>query len=385
MLNARLFGFWNGLTDALRTGSAQNESKGDGKSIFSALYADEARLEQFLSAMASLQIGNFVTLANRFDFSKHKTVLDVGGASAQLSRALAARHPHLSLMSFDLPAVSPIARREISLAGLVSRIEVVSGDFFVDALPAADVIVMGNILHDWNEEGKRKLIAKAYAALLPGGALIAIENVIDDARRQNAFGLLMSLNMLIEFGADGGFDYTGAQYEDWCLEAGFSRTECDRRPGPRSHSVSATELEAAFSTTFFRRVTAFGFADGFFARDGTWRGAVCHSASIQVFVDEGLGVLGIGDGAPVLVPAPGSPFRDPGRLNRSVMEIGGGPAAPVAVLFPPDAGLSRSSWLARVSGSRSNGGRVVLLKEVSLSCPHLTRFGQRGCSTPAMP
>jgi hypothetical protein len=238
MLNARLFGFWNGLTDALRTGSAQSESKGGGRSIFEALYADEARLEQFLSAMASLQMGNFMTLASRFDFSKRRTVLDVGGANAQLSRVLAAKHPHLALTSFDLPAVSPIARREITGVGLVSRIEVVSGDFFHDPLPPADVIIMGNILHDWNEEGKRKLVAKAYAALPPGGALVAIENVIDDARSQNAFGLLMSLNMLIEFGADGGFDYTGAQFDRWSRDAGFARTEIIPLTGPSSAAIA---------------------------------------------------------------------------------------------------------------------------------------------------
>jgi hypothetical protein len=110
-----------------------------------------------------------------------------------------------ALLSLDLPAVAPIARREVKNASLVSRVKVLTGDFFVDALPSADVIVMGNVLHDWNEEGKQKLIAKAYAAFPAGGVLIAIENVIDDARRQHAFGLLMSLNMLIELGADGGF------------------------------------------------------------------------------------------------------------------------------------------------------------------------------------
>jgi hypothetical protein len=238
MLNARLFRFWNGLTDALRTGEPQNESKGGGAPIFEALYADQASLEQFLAAMASLQAGNFAALARRFDFSKYRTVLDVGGANAELSRILAARHRQLSLLSFDLPAVAPIARREITRAGLMSRIDVVSGDFFADPLPPADVIVMGNILHDWNEQGKRKLIAKAYAALSPGGALIAIENVIDDERRQNAFGLLMSLNMLIEFGAEGGFDYTGAQYDRWCREAGFSRTEILPLTGPASAAVA---------------------------------------------------------------------------------------------------------------------------------------------------
>jgi predicted O-methyltransferase YrrM len=238
MLNARLFGFWGGLTEALRTGKAQNETKHGGASVFDALYAEPARLEQFLSAMAGLQHGNFVALASRFDFSKHKTVLDIGGANGHLSCQLAARHPHLSLMSYDLPAATAIARRDIERAGLVSRIEAVSGDFFADAFPAADVIVMGNILHDWNEDRKRALIAKAYAALPKGGVLIAIESVIDDERRQNAFGLLMSLNMLIEFGADGGFDYTGAQYDDWCRGAGFARTEIMPLIGPTSAAIA---------------------------------------------------------------------------------------------------------------------------------------------------
>jgi len=238
MLNARLFGFWNGLSEALRTGEPQNECRNGGPSVFESLYADEARLEQFLSAMASLQSGNFVALANRFDFSGFRTLLDVGGANGKLCRVLAAGYPQLSLVSFDLPRVAPIARREIANAGLVSRIEVMSGDFFVDAIPSADVIVMGNILHDWNLQGKRQLIQKAYAALPAGGVLIAIENVIDDERRQNAFGLLMSLNMLIEFGADGGFDYTGAQYDAWCREAGFTRTEIMPLTGPTSAAVA---------------------------------------------------------------------------------------------------------------------------------------------------
>jgi hypothetical protein len=236
MLNARLFGFWNGLTDALKTGEAQNETKGGGASVFEALYADEARMEQFIEAMASLQVGNFATLAHKFDFSKYKSVCDVGGANALLCRTVAAQHAHLSLISFDLPVVSAVARRKLGAND--SRIEVVAGDFFVDPLPHADVIVMGNVLHDWNESKKRQLIEKAYAALPQGGALIAIETIIDDERRQNAFGLLMSLNMLIELGADGGFDYTGAQYNAWCKAAGFTRTEVMPLVGPTSAAIA---------------------------------------------------------------------------------------------------------------------------------------------------
>ena len=103
-------------------------------------------------------------------------------------------------------------------------------------LPKADVITMGNILHDWNLENKKRLIQKAYAALPDGGAFIAIENLIDDARRENAFGLLMSLNMLIEFG--DAFDYTGADFCEWCSEAGFKRFEFINLAGPTSAAIA---------------------------------------------------------------------------------------------------------------------------------------------------
>ncbi len=116
------------------------------------------------------------------------------------------------------------------------RITAIGGDFFHDDLPKADVVTMGNILHDWNLEKKKVLIAKAYAALPSGGALIAIENVIDDARRENAFGLLMSLNMLIELG--DAFDYTGADFRAWCTEAGFARFENIPLAGSSSAAVA---------------------------------------------------------------------------------------------------------------------------------------------------
>jgi len=95
---------------------------------------------------------------------------------------------------------------------------------------------MGNILHDWDEGQKRQLLEKAYAGLRPGGVLVAIENVIDDERRSNAFGLLMSLNMLIEL--PGGFDYTGAQFDAWAKAAGFARTEVRPLAGPSSAAIA---------------------------------------------------------------------------------------------------------------------------------------------------
>jgi len=236
MLNARLYRFWGDLGEALRTGKPQNEIKQTGKPIFEAIYSDPIRTEQFLGAMAGVQMGSFMALADKFDFSRHGTLCDVGGASGALSIQVARRHPKLRVTTFDLPVVERVAKQAVAAAGLSDRITVASGDFFADPLPRADVIVMGNILHDWGVEAKRALIAKAFGALPPNGVLIAIENIIDSERRKNVFGLLMSLNMLIE--TEDGFDYTAAQFDDWCRSAGFRSTEVLPLAGPTSAGVA---------------------------------------------------------------------------------------------------------------------------------------------------
>ncbi|NWG52194.1 MAG: methyltransferase [Hydrogenophilaceae bacterium] len=236
MANARLYRFWGDLTEALKTGKPQNEIKHSGASMFPELYADPARLEQFMDAMTGVSTGNFMALAEKFDFSKYKTLCDVGGAAGVLSIIVARRHPHLSCVTADLPVVAPIAARKIAEAGLSDRVKTQDLDFFKDPLPRADVITMGMILHDWNLENKMMLIRKAYEALPEGGAFIAIEAIIDDARRENAFGLLMSLNMLIEFGE--AFDFTGADFSRWCKEVGFKRTEIIPLAGPASAAVA---------------------------------------------------------------------------------------------------------------------------------------------------
>jgi len=236
MCNARLYRFWGDLTEALQTGKPQNEIKHTGKPMFDELYSDPARLEQFMEAMQGISLGNFQALAEKVDFSKYKTLCDVGGATGQLCAILAERHPHLRCTSYDLPVVAPIAEKAIAAAGLTDRVAAASGDFFADPLPRADVITMGLILHDWNLDRKMHLIRSAYEALPEGGAFIIIENLIDDARRENAFGLMMSLNMLIEFG--DAFDFTGGDFAAWCREVGFREIEILPLTGPASAGIA---------------------------------------------------------------------------------------------------------------------------------------------------
>jgi predicted O-methyltransferase YrrM len=236
MLNARLFKFWHDLPEALRTGRPQNEIKHGQKGMFEELYEELPRLEQFMGAMTGLSRINFEAFADKFDFSNFKTLCDVGGATGLLCIEAAKKHPHLECVSFDLPPVEPIARKHIAAAGLSDRIQTATGDFFKDPLPRADLITMGMILHDWNLQKKKHLIRAAFDALPPGGALVAIEALIDDARRENVFGLLMSLNMLIEFG--DAFDFSGADFREWCGEAGFKRFEIIHLAGASSAAVA---------------------------------------------------------------------------------------------------------------------------------------------------
>lgn len=234
MANKRLFHHWGHLTTALRTGENQNEAAGDHET-FAALYADPTRLKGFLRAMTGVSRGANIAIASKFPWAKYQSVADCGTAQGDLIVQVALKNPHLAGTGFDLPEVAPVFEEYVEENGLSSRVKFQPGSFFTDSLPNVDVIMMGHILHDWNLEEKKMLIRKAYEALPPGGAYIVYEALIDDDRSKNAFGLLMSLNMLIE--TPGGFDYTGADCVGWMKEAGFRETRVEHLVGPDSMVV----------------------------------------------------------------------------------------------------------------------------------------------------
>ncbi len=234
MANARLYPFWGSLTEALRTGQQQNEARG-GEDAFTAIYADPGRLEGFLKAMSGISLGAAVAIANKFPWDRYETFVDIGTAQGALSVQVALSQEHLSGGGFDLPPVGPIFEQYVGSYGLSDRLRFYPGDFFEDPLPTTDVLVMGHILHDWDLEEKKMLLAKAYEALPEGGALIVYDAIIDNDRSENAFGLLMSLNMLIE--TPGGFDYTSADCSSWMRETGFRETYVEHLVGPDSMVV----------------------------------------------------------------------------------------------------------------------------------------------------
>jgi hypothetical protein len=232
MANARLYPFWGSLTEALRTGLPQNEIKSGEPKIFETLYADPARLQQFLAGMTGISRGANMAIARKFPWKDHGTFVDIGTAQGDLGVQIALANPHLRGNGFDLPAVKPIFETYAKQAGVADRLSFIAGDFFNDAFPKTDVILMGHILHDWDLPTKKMLIGKAYDAIPKGGALIVSESIIDDDRSKNAFGLMMSLNMLIE--TPGGFDFTGADCSGWMKDAGFSSTRVEPLIGPDS-------------------------------------------------------------------------------------------------------------------------------------------------------
>lgn len=234
MCNARLYGFWNSLTEALRTGAHQNESKMGGD-LFGSLYSTPEKLETFLKSMTSLSLGAAKAIARKFPWKHFKTYADVGVAQGIVPAQVSQAHPHLTGVGYDLPVVQPIFERYMRDQGVADRVSFQPGDFFKDPLPRVDVIIMGHILHDWDLSQKKMLIQKAYEALPAGGAFLVYESLIDNQRRENAFGLLMSLNMLIE--TPGGFDYTGADCQGWLREAGFRATRVEHLDGPDSMVV----------------------------------------------------------------------------------------------------------------------------------------------------
>jgi hypothetical protein len=208
---------WSGLAAALKSGTAQAGPSAAGG--YEAFYHEPARLESFLAGMTAGSLLPARALAESFPWRDYASVIDIGCAQGCVPVVLAQAHAHLTGGGFDLPAVEPAFNHYVGRHDLADRLKFHGGDFFHDPLPCAEVLVMGRILHNWDIGKKRALLAKAYAALPPGGVLIVCETLIDDARRVRSHSLLASLNMVLQ--TEAGFEFTASDCISWLREAGF--------------------------------------------------------------------------------------------------------------------------------------------------------------------
>ncbi|MBV9143776.1 MAG: SAM-dependent methyltransferase [Pseudonocardiales bacterium] len=234
MANTRLYRHWGLLTEALRTGLPQNEAK-DGLNVFEVLYADPVKLEQFVRAMAGASTYTAQAVAAKFPWQDYRSVIDVGCSGGAVPVQIALAHEHITGGGFDLPPLGPIFDAYVAGFGLGERLSFTGGDFFVDPLPQADVLVIGHVLHGFDLAERRLLMQKAYSALPDGGALIVYDAIIDDERRSNAHGLLISLHMMLE--TPGGFEGTCSDYRAWMQDSGFRKSYVEHLVGPDSMVV----------------------------------------------------------------------------------------------------------------------------------------------------
>jgi SAM-dependent methyltransferase len=234
LADRRSYPLWAHLTDTLRTDQPRQELA--DKDLFDAVYADPKRAAIYPAVMSSLSALAIAALTEVFPWTDQRTVCDVGPSQGALLVHLVRRYPQLEGLGFDLPDVAPMFAEYVEQAGVGDRVRFVPGGFFADPLPSADVMVMGHILHDWNLDTKRMLLGKAHKALRPDGTLVLYETLIDDERRSNTFGLLMSLHMAIR--TRGGFDYTAADGRSWLLEAGFRDVRVQHLAGAHSALIT---------------------------------------------------------------------------------------------------------------------------------------------------
>jgi SAM-dependent methyltransferase len=218
LTNETLYGTWGRLTEALQTGEAQRLDPDKGGFVGDK-HRDPERMKRFLTGLDAFSDRMGAELANAVDWSRYRSFVDLGGARGNLAAVLVGVHPHLAATCFDLPRTAPLFAEHVDRLGLADRISFVGGDFFADPVPAADVVVLGHILHGFDADRSRELLRRVYAAVRPGGAVLVYDRMIDDDRR-DPDRLLSSLHMRLV--SPGGAEYRVGDCRRWLRDAGFT-------------------------------------------------------------------------------------------------------------------------------------------------------------------
>ncbi|OXM69791.1 methyltransferase [Amycolatopsis vastitatis] len=210
----RLYDEWSDLTALLRKGTKGQ----DPEELFGDQPKDPAILRHFMECMDAINSTIAPHIAQGLDWSRYQSFVDVGGARGNVAAAVIDAHPHLRGTVFDVRSTEPLFSEHVTRLGKAEQIGFVGGSFFTDPLPRGDVLIFGHVLHDWSPEQRQDLLAKAYEAVSPGGAVAVYDRMIDD-ERTDLTNLLVSLNMIIMTPA--GSEYTIGECRHWAESAGF--------------------------------------------------------------------------------------------------------------------------------------------------------------------
>jgi acetylserotonin O-methyltransferase len=218
--NEVLWRLWGNLEDAVREGTNRwKQIYGWDGPIFANFFRDEAAKRHFLMGMHGYGLISSPQVVAAFDLNRFQCLCDLGGATGHLAIAACQRYPNLKAIVFDLPEAIPLARETVSASTVSERIAFAPGDFFVDTLPEFDLFAVGRILHDWGEEKINRLVARIYARLPPGGALLIAEKLLDADKTGPRWAQMQSLNMLT---CTEGKERTLAEYAELLTRAGFA-------------------------------------------------------------------------------------------------------------------------------------------------------------------
>src|SRR5215204_2907383 len=171
----------------------------------------------FNAAMGNLSALAAGELVRVYDFSGVRTVADIGGAHGVLLAAILRANPSARGILFDLPHVIATAEDAIAAEGLSERCELVSGDFFEAVPEGADLHLLKQIVHDWDDEGATRLLRSCHRALAPGGKLLLVEMVIPPDNQPSP-AQAMDLNMMVVL---GGRERTEEEYRHLLQATGF--------------------------------------------------------------------------------------------------------------------------------------------------------------------
>jgi acetylserotonin O-methyltransferase len=221
-----LYKLWEHLDDAIREGTNRwAQTFGSRNALFDHYFRDETATRSFLAGMNGFGQIASPRLVKAFDLSGFSHLVDLGGATGHLAIAACRLYPELKATVLDLPAVAPFAGEHIAESGLGDRVQFVTGDFFVDVLPKADLYTLGRILHDWDDAKINKLLRKIFLCLPSKGALLVTETLVDDDRSGPSYTLMQDLNMLV---CTDGRERTEAEYSALLQGAGFATVQFRR-------------------------------------------------------------------------------------------------------------------------------------------------------------